>query len=384
MARYVVTFDTSGPAVLEEEAPGLLSAEGLSTLMYFPRLGIGVVDAQSDQLDVLNIKCRERRVPMSFRPELTYYAITEDPSSAQRPAPGLQDTFNDTAELTWGLQAVGITAAQQAGHAGAGVRVAILDTGFDARHRDFASRATVAESFVEGEDPADAHGHGTHCVGTACGPWTPAEGPGYGVAAEAEIYSGKVLGADGSGSDTTILAGIDWALQHDCQIISMSLGADVREVHPPYVAAGRRAMERGSLIIAAAGNNAQRSAGDYGFVGAPANSPHVMAVAAVDSQLRTADFSARSSPHDGGEVDITAPGVDVYSSWIADDHYRRISGTSMATPHVSGIAALICGATGARGEELWQQLTGHASVLEGQDDLDVGAGLARVPVGWAS
>src|SRR5690625_4366307 len=272
MARYVVTFDTSGPAVLEDEAPGLLQAEGFSTSLYFPRLGIGVVDGESEHLDVLSARCRDQRVPMSFRPELTYYAIAEVPSALASP-------FGDSAELTWGLQAVGISAAQQNGHTGAGVRVAVLDTGFDAAHPDFAARSPVLESFIEGEGPEDGHGHGTHCVGTACGPRQPQSPPGYGVAAEAEIYSGKVLGADGSGSDTSILAGIDWALQQECQVISMSLGADVREVHPPYVAAGRRALERGSLIIAAAGNNAQRSAGDYGFVGAPANSPHVMAVA---------------------------------------------------------------------------------------------------------
>ena len=377
MARYVVTFDTSGPGVLEDEAPGLLRAEGFSTSTYFSRLGIGVVDGEADQLDGLNARCRDQRMPMSFRPELTYYAIADAPGTANTLAP----PFGDSAELTWGLQAVGIAAAQEKGHTGAGVRVAVLDTGFDPAHQDFASRTTVAESFIEGEGPEDAHGHGTHCTGTACGPWQPGTGPGYGVAPESEIYSGKVLGADGSGSDTSILAGIDWALQHDCQIISMSLGADVREVHPPYVAAGRRALERGSLIIAAAGNNAQRSAGDYGFVGAPANSPHVMAVAALDSDLRTADFSARSSPHDGGEVNIAAPGVDIYSSWISEERYRTISGTSMATPHVSGIAALICAATGARGEELWQKVISHAAAVEGEDRLDIGAGLSRVPNG---
>lgn len=380
MARYVVTFDTTGPGVLEEQAPGVLSAEGFSTVSYFPRLGIGVVDSEPEHLDRLNARCREQRLPVSFRQELTYYAIAEDPRSPGPTAP----RFDDSAELTWGLQAVGITAAQQGGQAGADVRVAVLDTGFDPAHPDFASRTIMAESFIDGEGPDDAHGHGTHCAGTACGPWDPQSGPGYGVAPESEICSGKVLGADGSGSDTSILAGIDWALQQDCQIISMSLGADVREVHPAYVAAGRRAMERGALIIAAAGNNAQRSAGDYGFVGAPANSPQVMAVAAVDSDLRTADFSARSSPQDGAEVDIAAPGVDICSSWVGDQRYRTISGTSMATPHVSGIAALICGDTGARGEDLWKQLIDHAAALEDEDGRDVGAGLARVPDGWAS
>ncbi|WP_225973225.1 S8 family serine peptidase [Nesterenkonia natronophila] len=375
MARYVVTFDTPDAGILQAEAPDLLTSYGFSTDTYFPRLGIGVVDGQRAQLASLSERCHELRRPMTFTPELTYHAITELlPSTGTGEPP-----FEDTAELTWGLQAIGIDSAMVARQSGTGVRVAVLDTGFDVTHPDFSARGVVAQSFVREEDPHDAHGHGTHCAGTACGPWEPHSGPGYGVAPGSEIYAGKVLGDEGAGSDTSILAGIDWALQNDCHVISMSLGADVREVHPPYVAAGRRAMEQGALIIAAAGNNAQRNAGVPGFVGAPANSPHVLAVAAVGPDLCTADFSARSSAHAGGEVNLTAPGVEVHSAWLGEDRYRRISGTSMAAPHVSGIAALVCGATGARGDELWECLLDHVSPLAHSDPLDVGAGLAKLP-----
>lgn len=367
MTRYVVTFDTPDFAVLQDEAPELLSSEGISTERYYPRLGIGIVDSDADELQTFSARCRDRNRPVTFTPELTYYAI-EEPSQ-----------FTDTDQLTWGLQAIGIDRARDAGHTGAGVRVAVLDTGVNLDHPDFTSRGITAESFIEGEGPHDAHGHGTHCIGTACGPWETDAGPGYGVAPEAEIFAGKVLGDDGTGSDSSILAGIDWALQHDCQVISMSLGADVREVHPPYVAAGRRALELGSLIVAAAGNNAQRSAGNFGFVGAPANSPHIMAVAAVDSALRTAEFSARSLPHEGGEVDLAAPGVDIHSAWTGGERYRSISGTSMATPHVAGIAALTSGATGARGQELWDALIASTTALEGEPSEDVGAGLTVIP-----
>lgn len=368
MTGYVVTFDTPDFSALQDDVPRLLESQGFSTDVYFPRLGIGVVDSEPEQLRSFSSRCREQNRPMTFTPELTYYAI----GSAEA-------EVADTAELTWGLQAIGISSAQEAGHTGAGVRVAVLDTGFDLGHPDFVDRTVIAESFIRDESPHDAHGHGTHCIGTACGPWETDAGRGYGVAPETEIYAGKVLGDDGSGSDASILAGIDWALQHDCQVISMSLGADVRDVHPPYVVAGRRALERGSVIIAAAGNNALRSSRDLGFVGAPANSPHIMAVAAVDTALRVADFSARSLPHDGGEVDLAGPGVDVWSSWTGVERYRSISGTSMAAPHVSGIAALISGATGARGQQLWNEVVGHARAITGEQAEDVGAGLARVP-----
>lgn len=376
MERFVVTFDTSDSEVRERDAPGLLSAQGFSTDIYFPRLGVGVVDGEPGALEAFSGLCRDRRKPMSYSRELTYYAIADSDAGT---APGSLAGFADTEELTWGLQAVHIQRAQKQGFTGAGIRIAVLDTGFFATHPDFASRSVTAESFISGEGPEDVHGHGTHCIGSACGPWEAQAGPGYGVASGVEIFSAKVLGEDGSGSDTSILAGIDWALQNGCQVISMSLGADVREVHPPYVTAGRRALEQGSLLVAAAGNNAGRSAGNPGFVGAPANSPYVMAVAALDSSLQVADFSARSLPHDGGEVDIAGPGVDIYSSWPSPELHRSISGTSMATPHVSGLAALVAASTGLRGQDLWDELIRTASPVEGADPADVGAGLAVVP-----
>ncbi|GAA1175831.1 S8 family serine peptidase [Nesterenkonia xinjiangensis] len=370
--RFVVVFDTADLHVRDQEAPGLLRAEGLSTDTYFSRLGIAVVDGEDERLEAFRSRCRDRRRPVRVLPERIYHVL--GPATPARPAEH-SGSFTDTADLTWGLQAV---RAVESGHTGAGVRVAVLDTGFDLEHPDFTDRGVTAESFIEGETAQDGHGHGTHCIGTVGGPRSREAGPGYGVAPEAEIFSGKVLGDDGSGSDTSILAGIDWALRHDCDLISMSLGADIPEVHPPYVAAGRRALEQGALIIAAAGNNARRSAGEDGFVGAPANSPFVMAVGALDSELGVADFSARTLPGRGGQVDVAAPGVDVLSSWIGDEQHRTISGTSMATPHVAGVAALLAEATGFRSRELWAEIVQEAVRLE-QPSVDVGSGLSVAP-----
>ena len=207
--------------------------------------------------------------------------------------------FADTLQYTWGLQATEVPASPRTGR---GIRVAVLDTGVDLTHPDLAGRSITATSFVAGQSPQDGHGHGTHCVGTACGPRTPQGSRGYGVAPDAEVFVGKVLSDEGSGTDAEILAGIAWAVRNGCQVISMSLGADVVEPSPAYTAAGRRALDQGSLIVAAAGNNAERENGDVGFVGVPANSPEILAVGALDPSLAVAWFSARSSAVPGGQV----------------------------------------------------------------------------------
>ncbi|WP_309080490.1 S8 family serine peptidase [Zhihengliuella sp.] len=414
--RFVVVFDSDDADVLTTGAPDYLTRQGFSTEQYFPRLGIAVVEGEPGRMTAFQTESVDQRRSVAVVPELSYHVLdggrrraqprraaigacppapaaagASESAPAARPgvpgfaAPGADPlrpasaaaptSFADTDELTWGLQAV---RAVESGYTGAGIRVAVLDTGFDLGHPDFAGRQVTAESFVSGEDAQDGHGHGTHCIGTACGPRDPDSGRGYGVASGAEIYAGKVLGNAGSGSDATILAGIEWALQNDCQVVSMSLGADVQQVHPPYVTAGRRALEQGSLIVAAAGNNARRSGGNPGFVGTPANSPYVLAVGAVDANLGIAEFSARTLDGRGGQVDLAGPGVDVYSSWPMPERYNTISGTSMATPHVAGVAALLAEATGFRGRELWAELVQEAQRLQ-LPSVDVGSGLVLSP-----
>jgi subtilisin family serine protease len=365
--------------------------------IVFAELGVAVVAADPAQMVSVSAAAQDGRI-VAVEPEHVLYAITDPaPLSVdylrgyrdaathlcdQASGKGVAETavaaaarFADTPALTWGLQA---TKASASGHSGQGVAVAVLDTGFDLGHPDFDGRGITAQSFVPGEPAQDGHGHGTHCVGTSCGPANPPGSRRYGVAFGADIFVGKVLSNQGSGTDTNILAGISWAVANGCRIVSMSLGADVRTVSAAYEAVGRRALAAGTLIVAAAGNNASRAFGDLGFVGIPANSPSILAVGAVDAQLRIADFSARSNPVEGGQVDIAAPGVAVYSSWPMPDRYNTISGTSMATPHVSGIAALWSEATGATGAALWSVVVQAATRLS-IPSVDVGAGLAMAP-----
>ncbi len=337
----------------------------------FAELGMAVVTVDPEQLVALQAAAETRDAIVATAPEIIHHVLTTPAGGGTRePA---ETRWRDSDRRTWGLQAVNAAASS---YSGRGVMVAVLDTGLDATHPDFAGRDITARSFVSGEAAQDGHGHGTHCIGTACGPESPADGRRYGVAYEAEIFAGKVLSDQGSGTDSSILAGINWAVSRGCAVISMSLGADTDAPHTPYSYAGRRALVRGTLIIAAAGNNASRP-GDPGFVGAPANSPDIMAVAAVDSQLSIAAFSARSLPGRGGQVDVAGPGVAVYSSWLMPRKYRTIDGTSMATPHAAGVAALWAQATGRSGLELWATLAKESRRLR-EPSVDVGSGLVQV------
>ena len=159
----------------------------------------------------------------------------------------------------------------------------------------------------------------------------------------------------------------------------MSLGADVNSTSVAYETAGQRALNAGTLIVAAAGNNAQRSAGNFGFVGRPANSRTFMAVGALDANLRMGNFSARDTVRTAGTgVDIGGPGVAVYSAWPMPTRTRSLNGTSMATPHVAGIAALWAQASGDRGAALWQRLITTARALP-LPVVDCGRGIVQAP-----
>ena len=298
-------------------------------------------------------------------------------------APGPAE-LEDDATRTWGVAAVGAALSPLDG---AGVALAVLDTGLDGGHPDFASREVVARGFVSGEaeDAArrDVQGHGTHCAGTAAGPRAEGDRPRYGVAPGAALHVAKVLGDDGAGREGDILAGMAWAIEAGCAVISMSLGRAAAPGEAPslvYERLGRRALERGCLIVAAAGNDSARAQGIVAPVGVPANSPSILAVGAVDPALDPAPFSNGGIDEgSGGAVDLAGPGVDVFSSVPRPRLYRALSGTSMACPHVAGIAALLAQSDPAlRGERLWRALAQGARSLT-HPARDVGAGLARAP-----
>jgi subtilisin family serine protease len=281
-------------------------------------------------------------------------------------------------DFTWGLQATRVPASRFSGR---GIKVAVLDTGLDLNHPDFAGRRIRRRSFVAGQAVQDGMGHGTHCIGTSCGPQRPGVLPRYGVAFNADIFVGKVLSNQGSGTDMEILHGIEWAVANKCAVVSMSLGAPTtvgQGFSQVYETVAQRALLLGTLIVAAAGNESHRPA-QISPVGHPANCPSIMAVAAIDQRFAVAFFSCGGINPNGGQVDIAGPGVQVRSSWPQPARYNTISGTSMATPHVAGIAALYAEMSSSlRGHALWNVLTQRARRMS-LPARDIGAGLVQAP-----
>ena len=353
---------------------------GDADLMMFPEIGVALVSGSAFQARGMSVQAEiASDSPMqTVEPEYFVFAAgsTDDYlrgflSAAQAISNDLGRSGGTSADddvaaqvlgVTWGLTACRVPPSLRSG---AGIRVAVLDTGMDLGHPDFAGRAFVTNTFV-GQPVQDLHSHGTHCIGTACGPFAPVGSiPRYGIAHRALIYVGKVLTNTGSGTTASVLAGMNWAIANRCSVISMSLGSQA-PVQAAYTAAGQAALNNGCLIIAAAGNAASST-------GSPANSPTIFSVASLDPSLAVSSFS------NFGKVEIAAPGRDVYSSVPRPTRYGIKSGTSMATPHVAGCAALWAETSpNMRGATLWARLQASARPLP-LPVARVGRGLVQAP-----
>ena len=257
-------------------------------------------------------------------------------------------------EETWGINRVHAPAAWVLTE-GKGVKVAVIDTGIDSSHSDLSGSVDGGYSAItKTENPADYqddNGHGTHVAGTVAG---KRDGKGVvGVAPKARLYAVKVLDADGSGNLSDVIEGIVWAAVNKMDVANMSLGAPVDS--EAMKRAVRFARGSGVVIVAAAGN----SGASVGFPGAYEDT---IAVAASDYTDKLAGFSSR-----GPEVDFIAPGVDVLSAKMGGG-FASYSGTSMAAPHVAGLAALAIsqGYVGLNGPDgVFAQLKKAATPLPG-------------------
>lgn len=232
------------------------------------------------------------------------------------------------------------------GWTGAGVRIAILDTGIDPQHPDFVGRIAATADFT-GEGITDASGHGTHVAGIASGNGAGGRGRYTGVAPSSELYIGKVLDSYGAAYMSDVMAGIDWAVTHRVHIINLSLsGAPPGDGSDALSEMCDLMVERGFVICAAAGN----SGPGPGTIGPPGCARQVITVGASTDDDTLLEASSRGPTADGRvKPDVVFPGAGIISSRAADtclgnalnSEYTEASGTSMATPHASGVAALL-------------------------------------------
>jgi subtilisin family serine protease len=251
---------------------------------------------------------------------------------------------------SWGLDrvdqdALPLDQSYEYTQSGTGVEAFVLDTGVNLEHQEFAGRIGEGYDFIDDDaDPADCHGHGTHVAGTI-------GGSTYGLAKDVTIRPVRVLDCQGSGSYAAIIGGIDWVAANagESAVANMSLGGSFSQALNDSIAA---AVESGVTFAIAAGNEGQDACNV-----SPGSEPSAITVGATDD-----DDAAASFTNFGECVDIFAPGVGITSAWIdATDAENTISGTSMAAPHVAGVAALFLEANpGATPDEVATALTGGA------------------------
>lgn len=288
---------------------------------------------------------------------------------------------------------VGAPQAWDAGFTGEGVTVAVLDTGVDAEHPDLADAVVDAADFSESESgPDDLFGHGTHVAGIITGNGAASDGEILGVAPDAKILNGKVLDDTGSGSDSMIIAGMEWAAAEGADVVNMSLGLPggyTDGTDPLALAVNEISEASGILFVIAAGNE-----GGYTTVTTPGSADLALTVAAVDAADVPTWFTSRGPRIDGAaKPDLAAPGEEIlapnagYPDTV-NEPYISYSGTSMATPHVAGVAALLLDARPDLGtQELKSILVGSAEDVSASVNLDgspvsvfdVGAGRVFTP-----
>lgn len=323
-------------------------------------------------------------------PEIAIQGLLNNPRVASVELDGKVYAVDAELEKAWGVKRIGSGTVHDGGNKGTGVKIGIIDSGIDYLHQDLNDVYAGGEDFVENDgDPADVYGHGTHVAGTAC-----AEDNGLGVvgvAPECALYSLRVLNDSGVGSWSATVAAMDWAVANGLQVVNLSLG-DSQDPGSTVKAAFDNA-EAAGLVIVAAGGNSGNPPGKGNNVIYPAKYASVIAVAATDKNDTRPNWSST-----GEEIELAAPGVSVLSTWndgdsphnpqpiwLDGDWYKEGSGTSMASPHVAGAAALIIAAGVTNNDDIRAILTSTANDIGATGkDTHYGYGLVNVAAAIAS
>lgn len=333
-------------------------------VLHYPRLGVALGTVQEDGLSQL------QRHPMVAEvvavPEIRLIKpirrapVQDELATAARPRAATQK-----AELAWGLKALGVDKVWAQGFTGKGVKVGHLDTGVDGAHKAFAGKAIAAfelfDAYGQRTEPRraiDTDDHGTHTAATIVG--RPVGARHFGVAPEAELYSAAVI--EGGNALARVLGGMEWALEQKVRILSMSLG--FHGWWDDFKGIVTTLDKQGVLCVFAIGNEGP------GESRSPGNYPGALSVGAMDIKRRVAPFSSSQLFVDGRVAPlIVAPGVDILSA-RPGHRFQVMDGTSMATPHVAGIAALLAhAAPTATNDELCEAIVASCAPLaQGKGD----------------
>ena len=359
--RKIVVFDGKVPMA---ERVRQASVTGARVIRELPLINAVVVESPAPgqaRVHVARLKSNPSIMRVDEDPKINWLAgVAAAPSiPAFNSVRARQTAPPQTREIPWGITRVNAPAAWSATR-GEGVKVVVIDTGIDYDHPNLKANIKGGwNAITKKDDFKDDNGHGTHCSGTIAA--VDGDSGVVGVAPKADLYGVKVLDENGSGTFDDVIAGMQWAVEHHMQVASMSLGAS--QGNESLKAAVDAMVKNGVALIAAAGNSGRA-------VGYPAAYPGAIAVAAMDSSDKVAYFSSR-----GPEVALIAPGVDVKSTYMGGA-YDTLSGTSMATPHVSGLAALAIAAKGVSGyDAVRAALVKAATPIAGVPAEQQGAGV---------
>ena len=360
-----IIIETENNRKTKEKAANQLRKLGKITHVFKTIPYIGIICTGKDAEQIANKIYRKdvsRIFEKSFRNTLTVMkSVDLSNKFSIIPTGKNSKAYFRPKENLWNLENIGAYKAHKSS-TGSGAKIAIIDTGVDYTHPELSSNFTrkKGHDFINDDDnPMDKNGHGTHVAGTTAG-------KNCGVAPDATLYAVRVLDENGSGSDMTVAAGIEWAMLNNIDIAGMSLGGPTASKALEDIC--RLASQNNVLLVAAAGNNG------YGPNYPAAFGDYVIAVAAVDKENEHASFSNIWETND-----ISAPGVNIYSCYPGGQ-YRVFSGTSMSQPHISGALGLVVPKT--RNPNLAEEtMYETAKRLESSEPYDnnwiFGAGLVR-------
>ncbi|GEM_PF-4408969 len=317
----------------------------LNSHVYHDAFGISVVDLTAGEAKALL-----KKIAVLHVEEDQEISIRKGPEPEASTPKAISDTTSGNSPYTWNILSVKAPEAWEAAEYGQDIKVAIVDTGI-AKHENL--NIAGGQSCIPGDKSySDTNGHGTHCAGIVAGLGNPSpEKYGgvkvVGVAPKCNLYAVKVMGTDGIGQVSWVITGMEWCLKNKMNVVNLSLQM-AKPPSTPFFRAIQQCQEAGIAVICAAGNSFD--SGNFPWVNAPANSKEEkdssgtpMAVAALEKDNSICDFSSRGArgvAQPWNQVSVSAPGRNILSTSL-NNEYTILSGTSMASPHVAGLATLI-------------------------------------------